>query len=128
MSGQTDTHRNFGFVIGLAAGTVVGAGLAIWLAPQAASEIRQRMADAARRLRGDAAERYRDASRRIGVAVDGVTSAGQDARDGLADAVVRGAQTVERYATAAKVTPAATAGPDGTAPRTATAAAVPEAR
>ncbi len=124
MKAQTDTHRDYGFVVGLAAGTVIGAGLAIWLAPQAASELRQRVNDSARRLGAGAAGRYRDASSRVGAAVDGVTGAGQDARDGLADAVVRGAQAVERYATATKSKRATSASPDGAAAPTATVPSV----
>jgi gas vesicle protein len=117
MSEQTETHRTYGFVIGLAAGTVVGACLALWLAPQAASELRKRATESARRVGADATKRYRDAGARVGAAVDQVAEVGQDARDGLADAVVRGAKAVERHATATKSSRPSKADSDGpTAP------------
>ena len=47
-SEYTQEHGDYGFVIGLVAGTVVGAGLMMWLAPRTGSELRQRMADSAR--------------------------------------------------------------------------------
>jgi gas vesicle protein len=110
MSVQTTPHRNYRFVIGLAAGTVVGAGLATWLVPRAASELRQRATDTAQRLGTGAAGRYQRASARAGAVVEGLTRAGQDVRDGLADAVAQGAHAVERYASAARTDGAAGAG------------------
>jgi gas vesicle protein len=65
MDTYTQERRDYGFVIGLLTGTVVGAGAAMWLAPRVASRLRQQ-------------------------------------RDDVADAVVRGAQEVERFATASK--------------------------
>jgi gas vesicle protein len=46
---QTGTARDYTFVAGLLAGTVVGAGLALWLAPkavEATNDVRDRLADA----------------------------------------------------------------------------------
>jgi hypothetical protein len=103
MSVQTTPHRNYRFVIGLAAGTVFGAGLAMWLVP----ELRQRATDTAQRLGTGAAGRYQRASARAGAVVEGLTRAGRDVRDGLADAVAQGAHAVERYASAAKTDGAA---------------------
>jgi gas vesicle protein len=102
MNAQTQEHRDYGFLIGLLTGTFVGAGLAIWLAPRLASELRERMTDSARTLGRQASERYRQASTRVGDAVDDLTRKGQDVRDEVADAVARGAHEVERYATAVK--------------------------
>ena len=102
MNGLTREHRGYDFVIGLLTGTFVGAGLAMWLAPRSASELRQRVTDSAVRLRKSASEQYEQASTRVGEAVDDLTRQGQDARDDVADAVARGAHEVERYATAAK--------------------------
>jgi gas vesicle protein len=65
MDAHAQESRDYGFVIGLLTGTVVGAGTAMWLAPRVVSQFRQR-------------------------------------RDDVADAVVRGAQEVERAATALK--------------------------
>ena len=80
MTVQTQERRSHGFAIGLLTGTFVGAGLAMWLAPRLASELRERMTDSAKGLRRQA----------------------QDVRDDVADAVARGAHEVERYASAAK--------------------------
>jgi len=78
---DTETrHRDYGFVLGLLTGTVVGAGLAALLAPRAAAEVRTRLSNAA----GEVARR------------------GNGLRDDVADSVVRGAHEVERMATAAK--------------------------
>jgi gas vesicle protein len=80
MTVQTPERRSHGFGIGLLTGTLVGAGLALWLAPRMASELRERMTDSAKGLGRQA----------------------QDMRDVVADAVARGAHEVERYAVAAK--------------------------
>ena len=37
MNAHTHEHQDYGFVIGLFAGTFVGAGLMMWLAPRTAS-------------------------------------------------------------------------------------------
>jgi gas vesicle protein len=84
MNEQTQDRRDYRFVIGLALGTVAGAGLMMWLAPKATSELRKRVTDSARGMG------------------DELTRKGQDVRDRVADAVARGAHEVERFATAAK--------------------------
>ena len=66
-------HRDNGFVIGLAAGTVVGAGLAMWLAPRSASELRERITDSARDFGRRASDHYDEASSRVGEAVEALT-------------------------------------------------------
>ncbi len=102
MNTQTQAHGDYGFVIGLLAGTFVGAGLAMWLAPRSASELRQRMVESARGVGKRASDQYRQATTRVGEAVDELTRKGQDVRDDVADAVARGAHEVERFATSAK--------------------------
>jgi len=102
MNGHMQEQRGYGFVIGLLTGTFVGAGLAMWLAPRSASELRQRLTDSATRLGKRASDHYQQASTRVGDAVDELTRQGRGARDDVADAVARGAHEVERYATAAK--------------------------
>lgn len=94
--------RHYGFVVGLLAGTFVGAGLMVWLAPKMAAEIRQRIGDSATDLGRRASRHYEQASARVGEAVGELTRKGQDVRDDVAGAVARGAHEVERYATAAK--------------------------
>jgi len=56
MNRLTREHHGYGFVIGLLTGTFVGAGLAMWLAPRSASELRHRVTDSAMRLRKRASE------------------------------------------------------------------------
>ena len=100
---STEQHRpNYSFLIGLLTGTAAGAGLALLLAPRAASEIRKRVTDTAREMRLRATDGYRQATARVDDMVDDLTTRGQGVRDDVADAVVRGAQGVERLAKAAK--------------------------
>jgi gas vesicle protein len=102
MSECTQERPDHRFAIGLLTGTFVGAGLAIWLAPRLASELRERVTDSARNLGRRATEQYQQASTRVGEAVDELTKKGQDVRDDVADVVARGAHEVERYAMAAR--------------------------
>jgi len=102
MSTHSQEHRDYGFAIGLLTGTFVGAGLAIWLAPRLASELRERAADSARSLGQRATEQYQQASARVVEVVDELARKGQGVRDEVAEAVARGAHEVERYAIAAK--------------------------
>ncbi len=96
---ETRDHR---FLMGLISGAALGVGLGMLLAPRAAMEVRGRIAGTAKSLGKTASERYQQASARVGATAKEVTSRGQAMRDSLAETVVRGAQTVERYATDAK--------------------------
>ena len=98
MNGQVKQTHDYRFVTGLAMGSLVGAGLALWLAPKAAEEIKARAVGSVRSLGDAASERYREARLRVSDAVDGLTRKGQGVRDGMCDSVVRGAQDVERGA------------------------------
>lgn len=109
MNGQAKQNHDYRFLTGLLMGGAVGAGLAMWLAPRAAAEIKARAVDSAKHLGNAVSERYRDARLRVTDAVGGLTHKGQEVRDGVCDTVVRGAQDVERgaqdvqrYATDAK--------------------------
>jgi gas vesicle protein len=75
MTTHSPQHREYGFAIGLAAGTLVGAGLALWLAPRLASEIRERITESARDISQRASEHYEHASGRVGDAVEALTRA-----------------------------------------------------
>lgn len=97
------TSQNHHFLIGVGLGAVVGAALAIWLVPRAAGELRQRAVDSARDLGNRASEGYQQVTARVGEAVHQLTEHGHTVRDGMADAVVRGAHEVARQATAAKL-------------------------
>jgi gas vesicle protein len=102
MNTQVQDYRSYGFGIGLLAGTFVGAGLMMWLAPRMGSEIRQRVTDSAKSLGQRASDKYRQASTHAAEAIDELARKGQAARDDVANAVARGAREVERVATAAK--------------------------
>ena len=93
--------RNYNLVFALLTGALVGAGLAIWLAPRGVSELRERVTDSARRIGRRASERYEQAGSRVSEAVDDLARKGNDVRDGVAGAVARSAHEVEKYATAA---------------------------
>lgn len=104
----TPAH-DYRFMAGLAVGGVVGAALAMWLAPRAAAEIKALAIGSARNLGNAASERYRDARSRVTGAVDGLTRKGQEVRDDVCDTVIRtahtvesGAQGVQRFAAEAK--------------------------
>jgi len=70
---HTRHRRQYGFAIGLAAGSLVGAGLTIWLGPRLASDLRDRITESARDIRTRASEHYEHASARVGDAVDALT-------------------------------------------------------
>ncbi|MDP1569704.1 MAG: YtxH domain-containing protein [Vicinamibacterales bacterium] len=95
-------HRDYGLIIGLLAGTALGAGLMLWLAPRSGSELRERVSRTARALAETAAERQQQLSTKVSGVVDDLTRKGQDVRDEVADAVARGAHEVERVAVAAR--------------------------
>ncbi len=98
MNDQVRLHHDYAFVTGMVMGGVVGAGLAMWLAPRAAAEIRARAAHSVKALGDAVSDRYRDAGRRVTEAVDSLTRKGQGLRDDVCDTVVRTAQDVERGA------------------------------
>jgi gas vesicle protein len=70
---HTRHRRQYGFGIGFAAGTLVGAGLTIWFAPRLASELRERITESTREIGHRASEHYEHASARVGDAVDALT-------------------------------------------------------
>ena len=102
MESHSQQARGLGFVFGLMAGTVVGAGLTLWLAPRSASELRDRATNAARALGKRASDGYDEASGRVGDAVDELARKSNRVRDDVAESVVRGAHEVERFAVAVK--------------------------
>jgi gas vesicle protein len=102
MNTDTQPRRDYRFALGLLTGTFVGAGIAMWLAPRAAAELRGRLADQATDLGQRASEGYQRASVRVGDAIDEGTRKAQGVRDDLADSVARGAHEVERFAAATK--------------------------
>ena len=101
MNTQPQNEGNSGLLIGLIAGGVIGAGLAVLFAPRL-EELRQRVRASATDLRQTASQRYREVSTRVAGVVDDVAARGQTVRDDIADAVSRGARQVEQIAMASK--------------------------
>jgi gas vesicle protein len=93
------------FLIGLMAGTAVGAGLALAFAPGMASEIRERLTESATDLGRAASRGYQRVSTPVADAVDRVTERGEAADHDVADAIGDGATEVEEFAEAAKASP-----------------------
>jgi len=98
MDRQSKNDGNNGLLIGLIAGGLVGAGLALVLAPRLRSELRQRLTASG----NDLSERYQEVSTRVTGVVEGIAARGQTLRDEAADAVGRGARQVEQMAMASK--------------------------
>jgi gas vesicle protein len=102
MESNSQQSLGFGFVFGLMAGTVVGAGLALWLAPGSASELRDRVNGSARALGKRAAAGYDEARGQVGSVVDELARKGNRMRNDVAESVAQGAHEVERFAVAVK--------------------------
>jgi gas vesicle protein len=96
---------NFRFTLGVLAGTVIGAGLVMWLSPRTVAESRRTVIDAAADLRDRAAEQFGQAGRRVSAVIDDLSAKGYGLRDDAADAVAHGAHEVERVAVAVKAMP-----------------------
>ena len=77
-----------GFVLGLIAGTVLGAGLGMLLAPKAGSELRGAIGQQARNFSNKASEQYRRASE----SATGWAEKGREFVNQARDAVSRGAE------------------------------------
>ena len=75
MKSHTQSPPPYGFVVGLAAGMLVGAGLTIWLTPRVASELRERITDSAKDVGRRASDHYERARHRFGEAADALTDA-----------------------------------------------------
>lgn len=102
MNSDTQEPRPYGFLIGMMAGTVIGAGLALWLAPRAASELRERLTDSARSLRNLAGQQRQRAATSVATMAEDMTRRAEGVRDNIAEAVAHRAHEVEDYATAAQ--------------------------
>jgi gas vesicle protein len=90
-----EEDRDYRFATGLVLGGIVGAGVAMWLAPRAAAEIKARAAETAKSFGDAVTDRYRDARLRVAGAVEGMSRKGQGLRNDACDTVARAAQDVE---------------------------------
>jgi hypothetical protein len=99
MTREESGHSNL-FLVGLMAGTAIGAGLALAFAP----ELRERLTGSATDL-GEAASRgYQRVSTRVVGVIENVTERGQTVDD-VADAIGCGAREIEQFTEAAKSFP-----------------------
>ena len=73
------------FLMGLLAGTVLGAGLGMLFAPKTGSEIRSQLGEQATRLRSTANETYQQASEKVSQIMDRGREAYERARGGAPD-------------------------------------------
>jgi gas vesicle protein len=91
-----------GFTVGLIAGGIIGAVLALAFAPRAGADLRRSVASSARNLGTAASDRYQDASARVGHAVDPLATRVHAVPGDVADAVASGAHEVAQFATSLK--------------------------
>jgi gas vesicle protein len=98
----TQDPLDYRFVIGLLAGTVVAAGVMLYLAPRTRAELRGRIGDSAEALATQASAAYRKVDTQVNDAFGDLGRKGQKVRDDVADVVARGAHEVERLAVVAK--------------------------
>jgi len=82
-----------GFIMGLLAGTVLGAGLGMLLAPKSGSDLRGQLGEQAKNFSNKASEQYRRASETAGQWAE----RGRDMMNQARDAVSRGADEVRNY-------------------------------
>ena len=101
---EESAHGNL-FLVGLMAGTAIGAGLALAFAPRPGSEIRERLTGSATDLGQAASRGYQRVSTRVADAVENVTERAETIRDDVADAIGSGQREVEQSAEAVKPLP-----------------------
>jgi gas vesicle protein len=82
------------FLMGLLAGTVLGAGLGMLFAPKAGSELRNQLSEQANKLRDTATDTYNQASEKVTQMVD----RGREAYDRARGTASRAAETASRAA------------------------------
>jgi len=109
---REESGRGNLFLVGMMAGTAIGAGLALAFAPRAGSQFRERLTGSATDLGQAASRGVQRVSTRVADAVENVTERAQTMRDGVADAVASsarevatGAREAEERAEAAKSLP-----------------------
>jgi gas vesicle protein len=97
------------FLMGLLAGTVLGAGLGMLFAPKAGSELRSQLGDTAGKLRSSATGTYQQASDKVSQMVD----RGRDAYDRARSSVSNMASSSGSSVTGATGTSGSTPGSTG---------------
>jgi gas vesicle protein len=87
------------FLMGLLAGTVLGAGLGMLFAPKAGSETRRQLSEQANRLRSTASDTYNQASEKIGQTYNQASEKLNQASEKVSQMVDRGKEAYERART-----------------------------
>ena len=82
------------FLMGLLAGTVLGAGLGMLFAPKAGSELRSQLSEQAKKARDTATDTYNQASEKVTQIID----RGREAYDRARGTASRAADTASRTA------------------------------
>jgi gas vesicle protein len=106
------------FLMGLLAGTVLGAGLGMLFAPKAGSELRNQLGEQAGRLRTTAADGYQQASEKV-------TQGYQQATDKVSQIVDRGKEAYERARTTGPGSTSTPGGPGPSGPSSTSGGATP---
>jgi gas vesicle protein len=88
-----ETEGSGGFMMGLLAGTVLGAGLGMLLAPKSGADLRGQLGEQAKNISNKASEQYRRASETASQWAE----RGRDVMNQARDAVSRGAEEVRSY-------------------------------
>lgn len=101
----SEPASTFTFALGLVAGTFIGAGLMMWIAPRAIAEARRAVTDSANLFRDEVAGQYSNVTRRATAAADELAAKGLGLRDDAADAVAQSAREVERIAVSVRTVP-----------------------
>jgi gas vesicle protein len=102
MNSDMQASQPYGFALGLLTGTVIGAGLAMWLAPRAVSELRERVIDSAKSLGNRVGQQREQVATYVEETAEDLSRRGQVVRDNIAEAVAHHAHEVAAYATAAE--------------------------
>ncbi len=82
-----------GFVLGLLAGTVFGAGLGMLFAPKVGSELRSQLSDQAGNIANQASEGYRRATESAGQWAE----KGREVYNRASEAVAKGTEEAQKY-------------------------------
>jgi len=101
------------FLMGLLAGTVLGAGLGMLFAPKAGAETRKQLSEQANRLRSTAGDTYQQAAEKISHASQQATEKINQASEKVSQIVDRGREAYERARTGSPATSAAATGTTG---------------
>lgn len=106
------------FLMGLLAGTVLGAGLGMLFAPRAGNELRSQLSEQANRLRSQANDTYHQASEKVSQMVDRGREAYDRARTGTASEPGLGTSSYGNTGNLGSTSGYGTTGSTGTTPTT----------